>query len=324
MVHRNVFYTSCHMNKLLIFLTLISLNTYAQEKLGECSLQKNGPVIEAYPTSKTEPMNCDYVHDVENVFLNVQQFSEQKVSLSLMVQPRFDNASFDGGTIIEVPQELVFQGQYGQEYPAMLDSNLATVAHEYGHALLEKKMELELGGDFPALKTMVQKEQEISALKIAVLVGPTETNQALLADKVKALMNDPFYIRWANITTGLSELYADVVAVYNDNDKGAIMNALYYDQMSNQDYLYVKTRDFDTEFDSRYDRFMSEAHAYYALTRNYIGKNLWPTNTKQKQVMLKKIGDAIVAEVRNGLKNNDPWPEFKEGNKRLIARLSKK
>jgi hypothetical protein len=40
--------------------------------------------------------------------------------------------------------------------------------------------------------------------------------------------------------------------------------------------------------------------------------------------MLKKIGDAIVAEVRDGLKNNDPWPEFKEGNRRLIARLSKK
>lgn len=300
---------------------LLSVN---QALAGECALKKPGPVIEAYSMETSGQMNCDYVSAVETMIISVQQFSEDKVPVNLFVQRTFDNASFDGGTIIQVPERLIFTSEYGQEYPTTVVANLATVAHEYGHALLEKKLENGLLKEFPQYAGFISLSQEISALKIQALKNPDSLEvKKKLEEKNQALLANKNFIRFARITTSYSELYADVVATYQANDKSAIFTALYYDEMNDRAFRMVQTRDFNTEFTERHRVFMTEEHGYFALTRNYIGKKIWPQDNNQKKTMLKKIGDAIVEEVRALLIKGSDLPDHEEANKLLIKRLSK-
>jgi hypothetical protein len=307
-----------------LILLLSGLLSASYSLAGDCSLQKNSPIIEAYSEQASNQMNCDYVTAVESVVTDIQKYSEERVPVNLFVQHSFDNASFDGGSIIEVPEQLIFLSPYGQEFPADLVANLATVAHEYGHALLEKKFENALLKQFPKHAGFIKAQQEISKLKIQVLEKPTSLElQKQLKEKNAALLANKNFIRFSKLTTAYSELYADVVAVYQYNEKGAIFKALYYDEMNDQQYRMVQTRDFDTEFTERYSSFMTEEHGHFALTRTYIGKNLWPTNNAQKKVMLKKIGDAIVEEVRLMLQKGTELKGYKIDNKLLIERLKK-
>ena len=305
--------------------TLVSLGallSITQVFAGDCSLKPNGPIIEAYAMEANHNMNCDYVTSVEDMILNVQNFSEHKIPVNLFVQRAFDNASFDGGSIIQVPEQLIFRSEYGQEYPTMMIANLATVAHEYGHALLEKKLEDALLKQFPKFAGYITASQDLSQLKIKALLNPSSQElQKQVDQKNKDILANKDFIRFAKITTSYSELYADVVAVYQYEDKGAIFSALYYDEMNDRSYRMVQTRDFNTEFTDRSRVFMTEEHGYFAYTRTYIGKNLWPKNNNDKKLMLKKIGDAVVEEVRELLKKNADLPDFDEANKKLIQRL---
>lgn len=291
---------------------------------GDCPLKEKSPVIEAYAISSSGQMDCRYVTNVEDMIIGVQKFSEEKVPVNLFVQHIFDNASFDGGTIIQVPERLIFTSEFGQEYPTTVVANLATVAHEYGHALLEKKLENELLKQFPQYAGFIPLSQEISALKIAALKNPDSKDiQQELEVKNKELLANKNFILFARLTTGYSELYADVVANYHLDDKSAIFSALYYDEMNDRAFKMVQTRDFNTEFTDRHKVFMTEEHGYFAYTRTYIGKNLWPKNLNEKKVMLKKIGDAIVEEVRSLLTKGSDLPDYETANKLLIERLKK-
>ena len=194
---------------------------------GDCALQKNSPIIEAYSEQASNQMNCDYFTAVESVVTDIQKYSEERVPVNLFVQHTFDNASFDGGTIIEVPEQLIFLGPFAQEYPADLAANLATVAHEYGHALLEKNFENALLKQFPKQAGFIKANQEISKLKIQVLENPTSLElQKQLKVKRAALLANKNFIRFMKLTTAYSELYADVVAVYQYGEKGAIFKEI--------------------------------------------------------------------------------------------------
>nr|BDT29429.1 hypothetical protein BHI3_28950 [Bacteriovorax sp. HI3] len=290
----------------------------------DCPLKENSPVIEAYAVSSSGQMDCGYVTNVEDMIIGVQRFSEEKVPVNLFVQHIFDNASFDGGTIIQVPERLIFTSEFGQEFPTTVVANLATVAHEYGHALLEKKLENALLKQFPQYAGYITFSQDISALKIAAVKNPDSKDiQQKLEAKNKELLNNKNFIRFARVTTAYSELYADVVANYQFDDKSAIFTALYYDEMNDRAFRMVQTRDFNTEFTDRHKVFMTEEHGYFAYTRTYIGKNLWPKNLDEKKVMLKKIGDAIVEEVRILLTKGSDLPDYEAANKSLIERLKK-
>ncbi|MBC7714045.1 MAG: hypothetical protein H7177_11950 [Rhizobacter sp.] len=307
-----------------LLLLLSGALTITSANAGDCALKNNGSIIEAYSEQASGQMNCEYVSGVESVVTSIQKFSEESVPVNLFVQHQFDNASFDGGTIIEVPEQLIFTNDYGQQYPTDVVANLTTVAHEYGHALLEKKFEQTLLKQFPKQAGFIPANQELSKLKIQAIKNPTEENSKLRQEKNSEILANADYIRFARITTGYSELYADVVAVYEYGEKDAIFKALYYDQMNDFQFKMVQTRDFGTEFDARYSKFMTEEHGYFALTRTYIGKNLWPSNNAQKKVMLKKIGDAIVEEVKALLISGKDLPENAQANKQLIERLKKK
>jgi hypothetical protein len=129
------------------------------------------------------------------------------------------------------------------------------------------------------------------------------------------------FIHFMNISTAYSELYADVVAAYNSNSKSTMVDALYFDKMTNPEFYMIQTRSFDTLFDKRHNLYMTEAHGYFASTRAFIGKNLWPKNLQDKQEFLRIIGDAIIHELRDLLSGNKEIPPFLVANRSLIERL---
>ena len=310
--------------KRLPALTLLSaVLAFTQAMASDCPVKSDGPVISAYSQQSDRSIHCNYVNSVESIFSEIERFSEDDVKVNLFVQSIYDNASFDGGNIIEVPEQLIFRGTYSQEYPVGIMANLSTVAHEYGHALLAKIFGRELS-QYPVVKAYDQANLEISKLKIKLNLNPDSIElQQEISEKNKAILANKDFIRYSVISTNYSELYADVVAVYLNNNKNAIMSALYYDEMSDFQFRMIQARSFDTEFTSTHTKYMSEVHGHFALTRNYIGKNLWPESASDKKIMLKKIGDAIVAEVKKLLDEKSEMPEYKVSNKNLIERLKK-
>jgi hypothetical protein len=292
----------------------------------ECTLKTDSPIMAAVTyLGHDRQMSCDYVGRVENLIEDIQRFSEDKVKINLIVRSSNDGASFDGGFNIDVPEQLVFYGEYGQDYGTDIYSNLSVVAHEYGHALLDYKFEKELS-KFPVVKEYFIARKELSRLEIAFSKNPTSLElKNELEAKTKKVQNNSAFNRFFVLLLPYSELYADVVAVYNDNSKASIYNALYYPQMTKFGHRMVKTRDFSSEFDSKiYDAFMTEAHGYFAHTRTYIGKNMWPQNDFEKKQMLKKLSDSIILEMIKILNKDGVLPDYEIGNQNLIKTLSTK
>lgn len=305
---------------LLGLVTLVPLSVSASE----CTLNVDGPVIAARPFAGVDrELNCTFVSQVESVLAEIQNFSEVPLKVNLLVRTSFSGASYDGGTNLEIAEQLVFDGAWGQEYGASHYSNMAVVAHEYGHALLQDKMEKELSKKYPFFKEYSLAKKELSKIEIELTKNPkSEVLQQLLKDKTAALVNNKVFTKFFVIVGPYSELYADVVAVFNENSKNAIYNALYYEQMNKFALRMVHTRDFDSEFDQKYEVFMTEAHGYFAHTRTYIGKNLWPKNNEEKKIYLRLIGDAIISEMDQLMSTKNELLEFSEGNKSLISRLN--
>lgn len=304
---------------------LVTSSFCTQLWASECNIGSELTVVDAFPAEAGRKINCNYVQQVENIIEEIQRISEEKVPVSLMVRAIYSGASFDGGTIIDVPERLVFSNNYGQEFGVSLPANLTVVAHEYGHALLRAKMERSFKKSFPDAYNYMQARKEVSALSIKLIQNPESVEyRDLLKKKEAAITGNKKFMDFFMLHLAYSELYADVVAVYTDSSKNSIFSALYYDEMSKFEYKYVQTRSFDSEFDRSHTVYMSEPHSYFALTRSFIGKKMWPANEAEKKVMLKKIGDAIVEELADLLKSGSPLPSHEEGNQRLIKRLSRK
>jgi hypothetical protein len=315
------------MKNKLLYVSLACTFLLSVAVANECPLKSDGPIMKAVTyLGHDRQLSCDYVSRVESLIEEVQKFSEDKVKVNLVVRSANDGASFDGGYNIDVPEQLVFYGEYGQDFGMDIFSNLTVVAHEYGHALLDKKFNQILSPKYPVVKDYFDARKELSNLEIEFAKNPTsEELKNRIEAKTKKVQNDGAFNRFFVLLLPYSELYADVVAVYNDNDKSAVYNALYYPQMTKFAHKMVKTRDFGAEFDINvYDRYMTEAHGYFANTRTYIGNNLWPKNDVEKNQILKKLSNAIIEEMSQILDKDGVLPDYDVGNASLIKRLSQK
>lgn len=312
------------MNKILAGF-LLTLSPFSLWASSGCDLKENTPIVSYHFINGASDRDCDFLVSVEKVISTVQEFSEDALPINIVLESKATNAGYDGGTIVQLPKNLVFLNQWGQEYSSYAASNYIVFAHEYGHALFQKKVEKELLKLFPEQVNAILAYKELSKLRVLSLENAEDTK---LKDEYK-LKNEELYknkefIRFAQLTTAYSELYGDVVAAYYDNSKNAMLEALYFDEMKTREYQMIQTRSFDTEFSQVHEVFMTEEHGYFAFTRNYIGKNLWPANEIEKRKYLAIIGDAIVGEVKNLLKQKKSLPDFKTANASLIKALKVK
>jgi len=312
------------MNKFLASI-LLSLTPFSLWASTGCALKENTPISSYHFINGASEHDCDFLLSIEDLIFSVHQFSEDALPINIVLQPKASNAGFDGGTIVELPKNLVFYNQWGQEYSSYAVTNYTVFAHEYGHALFEKKLENELMNLYPNEVSYILVSKELSNLRLLSLEN--EEDVKLKDDykqKNEELYSNQDFIRFAKMTTAYSELYGDVVAVFYNNSKNSMLEALYFDEMKTREFQMIQTRSFDTEFKPAHEVFMTEEHGYFAYTRNYIGKNLWPKNETEKRKYLKIISDAIIGEVKNLLSQKKAIPEFKTANANLIKALKAK
>ena len=106
-------------------------------------------------------INCDLARKLSEIFNGMAgQFGEAPPVRLLMGAPS-DNASFDNGSVIQVPLQLVFSGTYGGQSSVPAANLYVAAAHEYGHAIFHQK----LRRHFPEYQGLFAGLAEISELK---------------------------------------------------------------------------------------------------------------------------------------------------------------
>ncbi len=259
--------------------------------------------------------NCELAKDVSKVINDVATVFGGP-TITLIMGSASDNAGFDLGHLIELPYQMIFYGQYGASYPMPKMSVITSAAHEYGHAIFHERVKKE----FPQFAELIKKLAKVSDLKEAVIRETATPEQ--LKEASTELGNTTTFADFNKYLTAYSEFFADVVAVYDANSKSAMLSALYYDQMTNNEYNYVRMRDFDSAPSVRYESMLSEDHAKLAYVRTYVGESLWPKNRKQAKAYAEKILTAIMKVARADMKAGRS-PEFREMSDNLIAELKK-
>jgi hypothetical protein len=240
-------------------------------------------------------------------------------AVTLVVGSLKDNASFDGGHLIQLPYQMTMYSNYGMSYQIPLAGLVSISAHEYGHAIFDERLKKEFATEFGPL---FKKMEEISGMMEKDFRAKS-VDQEQLANGMKELIDLPNYDMYARGFTPYAELYADLLTVYAENDKSAILNALYYNEMDDMSFAYSRSRDFGSDPNPQYDRYMmSDDHSMFEYVRSYIGKNLWPQNDEQKKIYAQKIGDAIIKVFKENVKNRQAMGG-EELNQQLITELKK-
>ncbi|QDK39387.1 hypothetical protein [Bdellovibrio sp. NC01] len=259
--------------------------------------------------------DCEFAEDLSHVFNEIKEtFGGPNVTL--VIGTESDNAAFDLGHMIELPYRMIFYGRYGQEYPVPRANVVTAAAHEYGHSIFHERVKKE----FPQFTELAKDLANLSNVKEAYYRKQVPYSKVDEANKEIAKVTN--YADFVNYLSAYSEFFADVIAVYQYDSKSAMVQALYYDAMSKEEFNYISLRDFDHEPSMRYENQLSEEHAKLAFVRAWIGKNMWPENRDQARVYADKILNAIMKLAKEDIKAGVS-PEYREMNDRLIAELQK-
>ena len=297
------------MLKIIIPLVLASASALATSACPEV----RGAVSDVIFTGE---VNCSLAGDFSERLNDMQKIFGGP-SLALIVVAASGNASYDEGHSMIVPIRPVFQGEYGQEYPVPVANVVTYASHEFGHAVLHEKIKKEFAKKFSVI---FAEMDHVSDLNEQLNRGKSDGkayNEAFIQ-----LMSSADYQFFTEHFLPYSEFFADVLAVYIENDRSAIMNSLYYDQMKNEEYNALRLRDFAYVTDHSIDHLMDEAHTKLAYVRSYVGKNLWPKNDSEKRQYADKIYKAIVKVVKENMEKKEV-PDVAEANKQLIDELKK-
>lgn len=307
------------MFKSIVLICLVSLALTAHAE--NCSIQSK--VLQNYFQTSPFEMDCGYFSSLQQAIDNATKLNGNTPAekFTLILSPQGSNAGFDHGSIIETPYRFVFVGTYGAEYPLNLYSGVEILNHEYGHYLFKDFFLKE----FPQYKSLFQKFNTISQIKIEILSSQDESTKLELQSRLENLMKEvgqsEDFQTYHTITGPYNELFADLLAALVAKDKNAMTKALYYDAMNDFEYRYIRTRSFDAEFKDDDERYMSDEHAFMAYTRNYIGKNIWPKTSNDEQKLIKKVKSAIVQSLKEDFSRGELL-DYQEQNQQLINYLS--
>ncbi|WP_419168911.1 hypothetical protein [Halobacteriovorax sp.] len=322
-------------NKLIIILlSLLSTQLYALEKI-ECRDSDSLYVEEKVFISNIGKLNCEFYQDVIDTLRDINDFNSVDAVVNIILSDRSFSASFDLGSNLEIPQQFIRQNKAGDYHFVSNEATVGIVAHEYGHAILSSFLAQEL----PSFNNLFQLQKKISKLKIRafgirLLIKDPKTsvserislqNELLtIAKKMKELKskrNNENYERFFNLMLPYQELLADVITVYNYNDKDFLVKIVDHPKYSKLEKEVVVARSFnqvDVELSKENEQ---SPHAKLYLVRQYIGSNLWPTNSHQKREYIDKILRAIRASLEEELYGPLPSLNYKAQSKRLISKL---
>jgi hypothetical protein len=227
--------------------------------------------------------SCEMAKEMARLLLDVSTQFQRSTSLTLKFGGMMDNAGFDGEDLIRIPAQITFTDHFN-EIPGYRAQLDAIVVHEFGHALMLKVWQRE----FPEIfKKKIEDRGE--------------------------------YIKYL---IAYDELFADVVAVFYFQNANAIFESLYFPQMKDKAYRYVKLRDFSRQHTLDEIQQFADSHTKLSLVRSFIGLHLMPQTVSQKIKYLKLVEDAIVSSAKIDIVTRSA-PSDKEANERMIQFMKK-
>lgn len=262
-----------------------------------------------------EHEDCSLAADLSGVFNQMAQSLKTTTKVNLVIGGPSDNASFDNGSIVQVPYRLVFYGQYGKTYETSLSSLYVSAAHEYGHAIFQEGLRHSLAEEY---KELFDKLDSLSARKLAILKG--ESDVSFVGDST-LIYYSPEFRRLQSRMSAYSEFFADVLAVYHFNDRRAMVSALYHDGLNDFQFNYIKMRDFTESPDPSWEHLMADDHAKLALARAFVGQNLWPQTVVEAENYSDWIMFSILRVLALDLEAEESL-EWEAINKNLIRELA--
>lgn len=264
----------------------------------------------------------DFNKEITQVVQKIDELKLAEVKVNIVIQPVGDGASFDYGSVIYIPRSLVFYGQYGGEYQKYSSDIMAVLAHEYGHAVFGKFLEKE----FPTYLQLRNLKEEMSGMGLRALKENLTAEQAQelkldIREREQAISKNEALLKIARQVAPYSELYADVVAVYVENDRSVIYGALSYDNMPFHAADYVQARDFYRQHNA--DTWTAtDEHTMFSPLRSAIGSDVcWPITSQQRQTKLKQLEAILIEQIRAKVSTGQmPVPA---DNKELIEKFVK-
>lgn len=297
---------------LILFFTVLSFSNFAQVT---CSLKYQ--VIKEIYSPLSDSFRCEFVQSLDSEFHDINQIFNKNYSKPLYVVlfPTGNNASFDLGHFLELPERMVFYDRFGNQLSSSIMGLSPIAHHEYGHFLFQELLKEKFGSLFEPLfntfDTYSAKKRQIYSQKKSGFTK-SESNEY-----IDALKKEPELERFNKVISIYTELYADIISVFYSSNKNAIFEALYYDRMSDFEYGLVRLRSFDLKTSSLDLSQMGTEHNYLSITRSFIGNNLWPANVQEKGIFLEKIENALLKSIELDLQRGEILG-VKEANEQLI------
>ncbi|WP_372651520.1 hypothetical protein [Halobacteriovorax sp.] len=300
------------MKYFLIYLSFIT-SSLASLTAADCG-DDQFSLSKAYVT-KENAISCQKIHYFQSTVEDISELFNDAPPVRLLISPKSSNASFDYGETVYIPLQMTFPGKYGSVNYGDPTQTEYILAHEYGHAVFTKLLSR---NNF--YKDIYAVDKEFSQLEFESKFKSDLDEETLQRiNELRDKKND--YNKVRKLLTDYSEFFADVIAVYYSNNKETMLNALYFDAMSDQSYNLVLARSFSERRVDISDRIYTEEHASLVLARHFVGANLWPKTKEQKVDYLQSIFNVIEEEILERLERKEYRLSAKKMNNSLIKRL---
>lgn len=291
----------------------------------DCSLDANSPVLATYKAQEGNFLNCEQVTEFEATISKTASLAKSFPRVTLLISKQSDNASFDRGSIIRVPLRLTFPNRWGNYFYGDYNSNQIVLAHEYGHAILNEKLSDEVF--FKPIKNLADRSSQLElSIQHAYEDNKSKNEIQNILDaynsNYQAMYDDKDQLRISKILSPYHELFADLIAALAFDNKSAMIEALYYNEMSDDKFDNLLTRDFKKNHLKIKANHLKEDHALFAPTRRFIGENLWPTNDIEKTKLLGLVFNSIVVEMKKHADSGEGQINPIKANEDLIKLLS--
>lgn len=286
----------------------------------------------------------EFNKDITKITAAIDSYKISEVNVNVVIKPESDNASFDSGSIVEIPRTMVMYNHMGSnpDYKTSMDA-LAVYAHEYGHAVFDAHITAAI----PAYEEMKRLKREISMRSLRpfnerLTQEQGLANQKRMTELVDSLKANKEILRLARLTLPYHEVFADTIAVFVFNSKNAIHQALYYNDIGDRDDGFggggfgrgngipgghynphdpnrnIIGRDFSVVHDVNTWSNNSE-HSLFSPLRSVIGSDeCWPTTDADRSAKLKELLKMLLADLvaKNKTKT---FPEVADNKKIMDA-----
>ena len=283
----------------------------------------------AFKVSKKDHIECSDVSFVNNQLLKVKELLPIAPKINLNLYANSPSAFFDLGSILHIPMRLTFFNNWGMQYSTILSDISPILYHEYGHAVFS---EIFAAKYYP---TIQKNAKDLSNLKVRKQIAyaqgnpnnVVETYELRIEKLTEKIKNSPER-EIQRMISSYNEFFSDLIAVLITENRNTIMNALYYNEMTDNDYELIRMRSFTDRGTLLTNRLLNEEHTELAPTREFIGSNFLEEAFKSKekkieliQIVINSIDIELERRIKNSLLKRDPKVS-NQGLIKIIKELS--